>query len=165
MNETCFLSQITLNTVGQLQNCAIVLSKKERQHLILTGRNGSGKTAILQAIRDELRQKSIKPPVTLPCTMNDMPGQWFLQHLVHVHVEKTLTTIAGDHATVTQLESWLIMPGRAFQKLFQDPTLPVQVGQETPTVTFSIHHEFAGYRRDLRSGPASTHQRYAEVPL
>ncbi len=64
MSES-FLSQIVINSVRHLQNCEMTLSKQERRHLILTGRNGSGKTAVLEAIWDALQHAAATPPVTL----------------------------------------------------------------------------------------------------
>jgi predicted ATPase len=55
MSES-FLSQITINTIEPLHHSDIKLSKKQRQHLILTGRNGSGKTTALEAIWAALQQ-------------------------------------------------------------------------------------------------------------
>jgi len=178
MDNTGFLSQITLNTVGPVRNCAIALSKNERRHLILTGRNGSGKTAVLQAVRDALQPPaSRRPPLTLtfehwvawqtaqqdnacimayypasfrlaieapkgtdtlelpcPCAMNDRPGQWFLQHLVNVHAEKTLARNAGRHERVKECDSWLTMLDHALQGLFHDSTLTVR-----------FHHQASGF--------------------
>ena len=43
--EQLFVSNIKINKVRHLNNISIGLSKQERKHLIITGKNGSGKTS------------------------------------------------------------------------------------------------------------------------
>ena len=50
--QNIFITKIQVNKVRHLTNVNIFLSETERQHLILTGKNGSGKTSLLAAIRD-----------------------------------------------------------------------------------------------------------------
>ncbi len=52
--EDIFISKIHINKVRHLENVDIELSDTERKHLILTGRNGSGKTSVLQSINEKL---------------------------------------------------------------------------------------------------------------
>ena len=52
--EEVFIEKITIQQVRHLQNLDIMLSSDERKHLILTGKNGSGKTSVLNEIRDYL---------------------------------------------------------------------------------------------------------------
>lgn len=49
-----FITSIHINKVRHLENIEIKLNPKKRQHLILTGKNGSGKTSVLQAIKGQL---------------------------------------------------------------------------------------------------------------
>ena len=48
--KNIFISNITIANVRHLKNINIALSETEKKHLILTGRNGSGKTSILNAL-------------------------------------------------------------------------------------------------------------------
>lgn len=48
--EQIFVSNIKINKVRHLNNIVIDLSKQERKHLVITGKNGSGKTSLLDAI-------------------------------------------------------------------------------------------------------------------
>lgn len=50
-----FITSIHINEVRHLKNIEIKLNHEKRQHLILTGKNGSGKTSVLKAIRDHLQ--------------------------------------------------------------------------------------------------------------
>lgn len=54
MNET-YIKDINIIKVRHLNNFNISLSKNERKHLILTGKNGSGKTSILDSIQMYLK--------------------------------------------------------------------------------------------------------------
>ena len=49
MDQT-FLTNIEIEKVRHLENITIPLDKNIRKHLILTGKNGSGKTSVLEAI-------------------------------------------------------------------------------------------------------------------
>lgn len=48
--EQTFLTAIEIKKVRHLENISIPLDKEKRKHLILTGKNGSGKTSVLKAI-------------------------------------------------------------------------------------------------------------------
>ena len=48
--EQTFLTELRIEKVRHLQDITIPLSKTERKNLILTGKNGSGKTSVLRAI-------------------------------------------------------------------------------------------------------------------
>ncbi len=48
--EELFITKIHIHEVRHLKDFDIPLSETERRHLILTGRNGSGKTSVLEAI-------------------------------------------------------------------------------------------------------------------
>lgn len=50
-----FITSIHINEVRHLKNIEIKLNSEKRQHLILTGKNGSGKTSVLQAMRSYLK--------------------------------------------------------------------------------------------------------------
>lgn len=50
-----FITSIHINEVRHLKNIEIKLNPEKRQHLILTGKNGSGKTSVLRAIKDYLQ--------------------------------------------------------------------------------------------------------------
>lgn len=45
-----FLTDIEIKKVRHLENILIPLDKEKRKHLILTGKNGSGKTSVLEAL-------------------------------------------------------------------------------------------------------------------
>ena len=50
-----FITSIHINEVRHLKNIEIRLNPEKRQHLILTGKNGSGKTSVLQAMKGYLK--------------------------------------------------------------------------------------------------------------
>ena len=49
-----FLTGIEIKKVRHLQNISIPLSTEKRKHLILTGKNGSGKTSVLERLKENL---------------------------------------------------------------------------------------------------------------
>ena len=52
--EDIFIKKITINKVRHLQDMIIEISENERKHLMITGKNGSGKTSLLNAVRSNL---------------------------------------------------------------------------------------------------------------
>jgi predicted ATP-binding protein involved in virulence len=48
--EEIFVTKVRINKVRHLESLEIPLSDTERKHLILTGKNGSGKTSVLEGI-------------------------------------------------------------------------------------------------------------------
>jgi len=50
--QDIFITKIHIDKVRHLKDVDIVLSDSERRHLILTGKNGSGKTSLLEAMSD-----------------------------------------------------------------------------------------------------------------
>jgi recombinational DNA repair ATPase RecF len=54
--EDIFISHIHVNEVRHLKNIDIPLSEDKRQHLILTGKNGSGKTSLLEQLKWQFEQ-------------------------------------------------------------------------------------------------------------
>lgn len=53
--EQTFLTELRIEKVRHLHNITIPLSNTERKHLILTGRNGSGKTSVLNELSYHLQ--------------------------------------------------------------------------------------------------------------
>ncbi len=49
-----FIKKLIINNVRHLKSLEINLSEKEKKHLIVTGKNGSGKTSLLDALRYHL---------------------------------------------------------------------------------------------------------------
>ncbi len=52
--EELFITKIHIHEVRHLKDFDIPLSETERKHLILTGRNGSGKTSVLEALHNQI---------------------------------------------------------------------------------------------------------------
>ncbi|MCL2820956.1 MAG: AAA family ATPase [Oscillospiraceae bacterium] len=50
--QNVFIAKIDIEKVRHLRSIEIVLSDIERKHLIVTGKNGSGKTSLLESIRN-----------------------------------------------------------------------------------------------------------------
>ena len=52
--KSTFLTAVFIHKVRHLNDIDITLSPNERKHLIFTGKNGSGKTSVLNAIVSHL---------------------------------------------------------------------------------------------------------------
>lgn len=52
--EQTFLTELRINKVRHLKDITIPLSKTERKNLILTGKNGSGKTSVLNELTEHI---------------------------------------------------------------------------------------------------------------
>lgn len=48
--ERIFITNLTIKKVRHLKNISIPLSENQIKHLILTGKNGSGKTSVVEAL-------------------------------------------------------------------------------------------------------------------
>lgn len=53
--EQTYLTSVNIVKVRHLQNITIPLDTNKRKHLILTGKNGSGKTSVLKALAEHFR--------------------------------------------------------------------------------------------------------------
>ena len=58
--ESTFLTGIHIYRVRHLENIDIPLSGESRRHLLLTGKNGSGKTSVLEALVEHLKYVTSK---------------------------------------------------------------------------------------------------------
>jgi predicted ATPase len=58
-----FISKIHIDKVRHLTNIDIDLSQTQAKHLIITGKNGSGKTSLLEAIRDFVYERQTRHTV------------------------------------------------------------------------------------------------------
>lgn len=64
-----FITEVQINEVRHLENITIKLNSEKRQHLILTGKNGSGKTSVLRAMKSYLQAIN-------DGKLNDLTGQY-----------------------------------------------------------------------------------------
>lgn len=60
-NMENYINNITIDKLGHLQDIPINLANEKGQHLIITGKNGSGKTIFLNALAEYLVTNLIKP--------------------------------------------------------------------------------------------------------
>ena len=52
--ENIFITKIHIGKVRHIENIDIELSENQRKHLIITGKNGSGKTSLLEAMMGKI---------------------------------------------------------------------------------------------------------------
>ena len=63
--EKTFISGLKIDHVRHLKNITISLSNEKIKHLIFTGKNGSGKTSVLEALSRYLQEERISRLVAL----------------------------------------------------------------------------------------------------
>lgn len=68
-----FIQSIQIQHVRHLQNLNIELDDESKKHLILTGRNGSGKTSVLLAMQRSIQSAVVEPPLVHPLYIESHP--------------------------------------------------------------------------------------------
>lgn len=59
--EQLFITNLTINKVRHLKEISIPLSKEQMKHLILTGKNGSGKTSVIESLAEYINNVFTDP--------------------------------------------------------------------------------------------------------
>ena len=86
-----FITQIKIGRVRHLTDITIDLDKKKRQHLILTGKNGSGKTSVLNSVRD----------ILLEITKRNRSDRHTAKNLTIVHKNIPMQDSDGDDTDIS----------------------------------------------------------------
>ena len=73
--EKLFITSVTIESVRHLKDITIPLSEDGPRHLILTGRNGSGKTSVLEALAQHVEKIVLKDHYS----MTESPRQLLLR--------------------------------------------------------------------------------------
>lgn len=134
-----FLTQISIDDMGHLEPFIIKLTEKERHHLILTGKNGSGKTFVLAALYDAIRSgqnvpNAAKSPVSI--TFNSRKRweeAWKKQHYL-VAFYPANSPAPKDQQSNIEPGDWLATFQQTLQALFTDNTLRFQFDQKKHTL-------------------------------
>ena len=79
--EQFYISELKIKKVRHLNNITIPLSKNQIKHLIITGRNGSGKTSVLEAIV-QLFQSITSINDEIWGNFTSIQEQQFIEHLL-----------------------------------------------------------------------------------
>ena len=97
MQET-FITKIEVQEVRGIQDFTIPLSEQERKHLIITGKNGSGKTSLLEAMRgllSSLTERSLAKDYEK--YLGNVVDKNNLLHGVKLHFTCTASQLMQDH--------------------------------------------------------------------
>lgn len=113
-----FITDIQINKIFHLENIHIPIDKKEKKHLIITGKNGSGKTSLLLALKEFLSILITDPSLS------------FLQAEEHkIRSEQRLNLLkqqTASHEKIHQAEQHVRMYAQKFNSAF---------GKVTPTTS------------------------------
>ncbi|HLX54923.1 MAG TPA: AAA family ATPase, partial [Aquella sp.] len=97
-DNSCFIKKIIIRKVRHLSNLEIQISDTEKKHLILTGKNASGKTSVLEAIKDYLAGIENQQISNIPGLKNNI--EQFKNNITQW--EKSLPTIAESQKFAIQ---------------------------------------------------------------
>ena len=75
-----YITEIKIDELRHLSNITIELKKDRRTNLLLTGKNGSGKTTVLQAVKKYLNAIAEKQFTTIKNSV--LPSKEFIEKLV-----------------------------------------------------------------------------------
>lgn len=169
-----FINKIHINKLFHLNNVNIPIERKEYPHLIITGKNGSGKTVLLNAIADFLNQIKDKNNlnflqyreslISLQRTQNKchdqierMQNKQFIDNYqqmidkLYGKVEISLANI-GDIIEKHKKELFIITFYQADRKIImsepKNPTKPVY--QKKGDVTDTATSQFLNFLSDLK---------------
>jgi predicted ATP-binding protein involved in virulence len=82
-NDDVFITSIHVKKVRNLENFDIPLSEEKRQHLIITGKNGSGKTSLLLEMDKFVKQTLISQPNNYLLVTNGLKDSLELLAVMH----------------------------------------------------------------------------------
>ena len=92
-SQEIFINHIKVKHVRNIKNLDIPLDTSERKHLIFTGKNGSGKTTVLLALKEFLDQ-----------ILNNHYQQWEQQKSNLKHYEDQLSLLLTNSEPINSLK-------------------------------------------------------------
>jgi predicted ATP-binding protein involved in virulence len=108
--EDIFIKSIHINKVRHLENIDIPISETERKHLILTGKNGSGKTSVLQSLKNYLWAVEENLFMNVGSVGNYLHNQnqqiRSLENQIKSHVDYINVNGNGNQSNEYQLNAW-----------------------------------------------------------
>ncbi len=94
--EDIFITKIKINEVRHIKDFEINLSETERKHLIITGKNGSGKTSLLEDLKTSINPTVFYIPENLDINFNYKP----IKHLGDLKSPVANHFFSGDFLTI-----------------------------------------------------------------
>ena len=137
--QDVFITKIHVEKVRHLQDFDITLSDTERKHLILTGKNGSGKTSLLEAMRDCIGKGQ---------NIQYEPAEYVIRNRYilttsEVHIELSLDTMYDFPNTI-----FVYIPAER-SKLTQPKSIePINIEEKTK-ITLNASKDFLKYILNL----------------
>ena len=126
MNEY-FIKNINIKNVRNIENLEILLSDEKRKHLIITGKNGSGKTSTLLAINNLLNKL-----LSNQFTQIEQMKKNILQYTAH---------IKRSEQNILSYKKQLELQETTKKKLIQESATPQQIQQ--------VEHSLRSYNSNI----------------
>ena len=142
MIHDLFITNIHVGKVRNLENIDIKLSDDKRKHLILTGKNGSGKTSLLDAMKDTVTRQTQK---SVAGKVDPMSHHTLFPGLYHIAPVEHDLTISYDHPDA-QVHEFIFVHIPAERQKINKPTaiVPVEIQGKT-SITSNAGSEFLKY--------------------
>jgi ABC-type cobalamin/Fe3+-siderophores transport system ATPase subunit len=103
--ENIFIKSVQINHVRHLKNINISISETSKKHLILTGKNGSGKTSVLEAIAKFLKSVYYDN-FNLTSTYQNIKN--YEAHLIHLQSQLNLATDDSKRRLNTDIQNYKV---------------------------------------------------------
>lgn len=104
--EKLFITSLTIESVRHLKDITIPLSEEKPKHLILTGRNGSGKTSVLEALAEHLE-----------LAVNEEAPEQLLDKMIRFSNELNQLRNSGKYYLASQMEGDLDVLKRRWNEI------------------------------------------------
>ena len=144
--EEIFVTKIKINSVHHLEGIEILLSDTERKHLILTGKNGSGKTSVMEGIvtflnwmlknedasskihMNKIVEEYKKPKMGIEIAKLRLAGPFFPKHFGLIDNENNYYSVGesngGIYYPINQMITANTIPVQLFSEVKNDNEVP-----------------------------------------
>ena len=152
------MTELRINHVRHLKDITIPLSNSQPKHLVLTGKNGSGKTSVLKSVVDFLTyvvsrnfysQAACLESVTFNqkrlqeldnseqdkqqdvYSLQDHPSKQLVKYLVNLKTTEAFAKTNGNEARAAEIHAWFDRFQNVLRSIYSDDTLELKFDIET----------------------------------
>lgn len=153
--EQLFITNLTINKVRHLKDLTIPLSEKKMKALILTGKNGSGKTSVTDALASYLEH-----------VFTDKNFEFWKKNLHNIKKKREEAVQKGaDETQLLQLDMDLSKCEMRFHESRNGMELQFNIETDSIFLQNEKHHYILAYYRADRTFQAALPQHVEKVPF